>query len=195
MRDPVELEASDALVLVDVQHDFLPGGALPVPRGNEVVPHLNGYIALFRSRGLPVFATRDWHPPDHCSFKAQGGIWPTHCVAATSGAQFHPALQLPAETHIVSKATRPDWDSYSGFDGTQLAQRLQEQGVKRLLVGGLATDYCVLHTVLDGLAADFAIIVLTDGVRAVNVKPGDGAQALERMGAAGAQLKDSSDFL
>jgi nicotinamidase/pyrazinamidase len=189
------IEACDALLLVDVQDDFMPGGALAVTDGDQIVAPLNALIQAFAARDLPIVATRDWHPPDHCSFKAQGGIWPTHCVATTSGARFHPALLLPAQAHIVSKATRPDWDSYSGFDGTRLAQRLQEQGVKRLLVGGLATDYCVLHTVLDGLAAGFDIVVLTDGIRAVNVKPGDGAQALERMGAAGAQLKDSSDFL
>jgi nicotinamidase/pyrazinamidase len=182
------IEACDALLLVDVQDDFMPGGALAVTDGDQIVAPLNALIQAFAARDLPIVATRDWHPPDHCSFKAQGGIWPTHCVATTSGARFHPALLLPAQAHIVSKATRPDWDSYSGFDGTRLAQRLQEQGVKRLLVG-------VLHTVLDGLAAGFDIVVLTDGIRAVNVKPGDGAQALERMGAAGAQLKDSSDFL
>ena len=189
------IDASDALLLVDVQNDFMPGGALAVADGDQIVVPLNALIQAFAARDLPIVATRDWHPADHCSFEAQGGIWPTHCVAGTSGAQFHPALALPAATRVVSKATQQDRDAYSGFDDTQLAQWLEERGVRRLLVGGLATDYCVLHTVLDGLAADFQIVVLTDGIQAVNVEPGDGAQALQRMGAAGAQLSDSSAFL
>ncbi len=181
MRDPVELEASDALVLVDVQHDFLPGGALPVPRGNEVVPHLNGYIALFRSRGLPVFATRDWHPPDHCSFVGQGGPWPPHCVAGSAGARFADDLALPEDVTIISKDTGREQNTYSGFEDTDLGARLRRLGVRRLFIGGLATDYCVLNTVRDALRLGFGVFLLDDAVRAVDVDPGDGRRARKTM--------------
>lgn len=181
MRDPVELEASDALVLVDVQHDFLPGGALPVPLGNEVVPHLNGYIALFRSRGLPVFATRDWHPPDHCSFVGQGGPWPPHCVAGSAGARFADDLALPEDVTIISKDTGREQNTYSGFEDTDLGARLRRLGVRRLFIGGLATDYCVLNTVRDALRLGFGVFLLDDAVRAVDVDPGDGRRARKTM--------------
>ncbi len=181
MRDPVELEASDALVLVDVQHDFLPGGALPVPRGNEVVPPLNGYIALFRSRGLPVFATRDWHPPDHCSFVGQGGPWPPHCVAGSAGARFADDLALPEDVTIISKDTGREQNTYSGFEDTDLGARLRRLGVRRLFIGGLATDYCVLNTVRDALRLGFGVFLLDDAVRAVDVDPGDGRRARKTM--------------
>ncbi|NIM71204.1 MAG: isochorismatase family protein [Xanthomonadales bacterium] len=181
MRDPVELEASDALVLVDVQHDFLPGGALPVPLGNEVVPPLNGYIALFRSRGLPVFATRDWHPPDHCSFVGQGGPWPPHCVAGSAGARFADDLALPEDVTIISKDTGREQNTYSGFEDTDLGARLRRLGVRRLFIGGLATDYCVLNTVRDALRLGFGVFLLDDAVRAVDVDPGDGRRARKTM--------------
>jgi len=190
-----KLEATDALILVDVQNDFMPGGALAVPRGDEIIARLNALVAEFERRGLPVVATRDWHPANHCSFSAQGGPWPPHCVAATAGADFHRALAVSDRTRIVSKATSPERDAYSGFDHTDLAGWLQERGVERLLVGGLATDYCVLHTVLDGLSAGFAVSVLDDAIRAVNVDAGDGARAIARMRAAGARITASTAFL
>lgn len=183
----------DALIVVDVQNDFLPGGALAVPRGDEVVPVLNGYIACFTARHLPVFATRDWHPPDHCSFQAAGGPWPPHCIATTPGAAFAPGLNLPADAHIVSKATAREPDSYSGFGGTDLALKLARARVKRVFVGGLATDYCVFNTVADAVAEGFETVLLLDGVRAVDVHPGDGAAAIVRMqelGALTARLGD-----
>lgn len=176
----------DALLVVDVQNDFLPGGALGVPEGDRVVPVLNRYIARFAEAGLPVIATRDWHPPGHCSFAERGGPWPPHCVAGTPGAAFAPGLALPPDAIVVSKAETPERDAYSGFQGTGLAGRLKEMGVERLFIGGLATDYCVLATVKDARSAGFAVVLLTDAVRAVNVKPGDGARAEAEMEAAGA---------
>src|SRR3990167_7105549 len=139
------LGAGDALLIVDVQSDFLPGGSLAVPRGDEVVAVLNGYLAAFRNSGLPVVATRDWHPPDHCSFRQQGGPWPPHCVAGSEGAGFAPQLQLPTDATVISKATAQQSDAYSGFEGTELDRLLRQSGVRRLFVGGLATDYCVLN--------------------------------------------------
>ena len=182
------LQPGDALVIVDVQNDFLPGGQLPVPEGDAVIPPLNAWIRAFRAADLPIVATRDWHPADHCSFQARGGPWPPHCVAGTPGAEFAPGLRLPEDVIVISKATSPDRDAYSGFEGTDLAERLRELGVKRLFVGGLATDYCVLNTVLDALKEGFETLVITDAIRAVNVNPDDGDKALERMRNAGARF-------
>ena len=176
----------DALIIVDVQKDFLPGGSLPVAAGDEVIPPLNEYARRFRAAGLPVVATRDWHPPDHRSFAAQGGPWPSHCVAGTDGARFAAALHLPTDTVVVSKAATPENDTYSGFDGNDLAADLRRQGVRRVFVGGLATDYCVLHTVRGALREGFATVLLTDAVRAVDVHPGDGDAAIAEMLALGA---------
>jgi len=191
----VDLNRHDAVLIVDVQADFLPGGNLGVQRGDEVVPALNRYLAAARRKGAPVFASRDWHPRDHCSFLAQGGPWPEHCVAGSPGAEFAPGLALTRDAVIISKATGKDTDAYSAFQGTELAPRLRELGVKRLLVGGLATDYCVLNTVLDARKAGFEVLLLADAIRAVNVKPGDGERAETKMLAAGAvatRLEDCS---
>lgn len=190
----VNLDRHDAVLIVDVQADFLPGGNLAVQRGNEVVPALNRYLALARRQKLPVFASRDWHPRDHCSFRARGGLWPEHCVAGSPGAAFAPGLALPRDAVIISKAATPDADAYSAFEGTDLAQRLREAGVKRLLVGGLATDYCVLNTVLDARREGFEVLLLTDAVRAVNVEPGDGERAERKMLEAGAVAAGPEDF-
>ena len=180
------LQAGDALILVDVQLDFLPGGSLAVSHGDEVVPALNRYIAVFRRLTLPVVATRDWHPPDHCSFQAQGGPWPPHCVAGSDGARFAPLLDLPCEARIVSKATTRDRDAYSGFEGTDLDEWLQRAGVSRVFVGGLATDYCVLNTVRDALRIGYATFLLADAVRAVDAQAGDGERAIAEMRRLGA---------
>ena len=180
------LQAGDALILVDVQLDFLPGGSLAVSHGDEVVPALNRYIAVFRRLTLPVVATRDWHPPDHCSFRAQGGPWPPHCVAGSDGARFAPLLDLPCEARIVSKATARDRDAYSGFEGTDLDDWLKHAGVSRVFVGGLATDYCVLNTVRDALRIGYATFLLADAVRAVDVQAGDGERAIAEMRRLGA---------
>jgi nicotinamidase/pyrazinamidase len=179
---------NDALIVVDVQRDFLPGGALAVGRGDEVVAPLNEAARAFERAGRPIFASRDWHPANHCSFKARGGPWPPHCVAGTAGAEFAGALVLPASAIVVSKATTADADAYSAFAGTDLAAQLRARGVSRVVVGGLATDYCVLNTVLDARAQGFDVLVMTDAVRAVEVAPGDGGRALARMEQAGARL-------
>lgn len=172
----------DAVIVVDVQNDFCPGGALAVPDGDQVIPPLN---ALLRRATCFIAATRDWHPVNHCSFTDQGGAWPVHCVADTTGADFHPHLDRSQLQEIVSKATSPDQEAYSGFQGTSLATLLQERGVKRVLIGGLATDYCVKATAIDARQAGFEVIILEDAIRGVEVNPGDRAQATEEMRQAG----------
>lgn len=192
MSDPrtpmIELQVGDALIIVDVQNDFLPGGALAVKNGNEVVPALNTYIDLFLTKGLPIIATRDWHPVNHCSFQAQGGPWPPHCLANSIGAQFPAGLQLPPDTTIISKAADPEKDAYSGFEGTELEAVLRSLGVRRVFIGGLATDYCVLNTVKDALNNRYLTYVLRDAIRAVNVQPDDGENAEQQMTAKGAVM-------
>jgi nicotinamidase/pyrazinamidase len=170
-----------ALIIVDVQRDFCPGGALAVANGDEVVPVLNQYMDKVAAEGGQLFATRDWHPADHVSFKARGGVWPPHCIQKTEGAGFHPDLRLPDWTEIVSKGTDPDQDAYSGFQGTDLEKRLRSSGIERLLVGGLATDYCVKSTVLDGLKLGFEVVLLEDASRGVNLLPADSDKAVDQM--------------
>ncbi len=190
----VRLAEKDALIVVDVQRDFMPGGALPVPQGDSVVAPLNSYIELFERRGLPVFFTRDWHPENHISFKAYGGIWPPHCVQNTEGAEFHPDLKMPSDNRfIISKGTSPDFDAYSGFQGTLLEDLLRERGVKRVFVGGVATDYCVKNTVIGALNRDFQAFLLIDAVKGVDVSPGDSEKAIDLMlnrGAVAVDIKD-----
>lgn len=172
---------NSALIVVDVQNDFCPGGALSVPEGDMVVPVLNICIKKFIEKGLPVYFTRDWHPENHTSFKSRGGIWPPHCVQNTDGARFHTGLLIPHEATIISKGTDPGRDAYSGFQGTDLHSQLKKRDIKRLFVGGLATDYCVKSTVLDGLKAGFEVILLSDASKGVDVKPGDSQRAIDEM--------------
>jgi nicotinamidase/pyrazinamidase len=162
-----------------------------VKNGDKVVPRLNTTIAAFAKAGLPIFFTRDWHPPNHISFRGQGGIWPPHCVQGTIGAGFHPDLAIPRGATIISKGGKPDTEAYSGFQGTNLESRLKKAGVEEIFLGGLATDYCVRESCLDALRADFAVNVLRDCVKAVNVKPGDGAKAIIEMRSAGAKFTTS----
>lgn len=181
----ISLQPGDALLVVDMQNDFV-SGSLAVPGAGAIVPTLNRYIAAFVRQALPVFATRDWHPPDHCSFRERGGTWPTHCVAGTEGARFVPDLALPADAIVVSKATAVDREAYSTFSGTDLDRQLRARGIGRIFIGGLATDYCVVETVRDARKLGYAVCVLGDAIRAVNVRPGDGASAEEAMRRAGA---------
>ncbi len=192
--DSIELQRGDALISVDVQNDFLAGGSLAVPRGNEVIPVMNRYIRAFEEKGLPVFATRDWHPANHCSFKAQGGPWPPHCVQGTKGAEFAPDLNLPEDAVVISSATRPDKEAYSGFEGTDMHERLQKIGVKRLFIGGIATDYCVLNTVKDALSLGYEVYLLEDAIQAVNLHPDDGEKAKEEMFGLGAKTMNVEDL-
>lgn len=173
-----------ALIATDVQGDFLPGGSLAVPDGDAVIAPL---LAAAGHADL-VVATRDWHPPGHASFVEQGGPWPVHCVQGTPGAALHPDIDRVAAV-VVSKGSNPWRDAYSAFDGTPLAGLLHGAGVTRLVIGGLATDYCVRATAMDGLREGFEVVVLRDAVRAVDAQPGDGARALEAMEAAGADLE------
>jgi nicotinamidase/pyrazinamidase len=182
----IHLDEGDALLVIDMQVDFLPGGALGVTDGHEVIAPINHLIELYREQGLPIFASRDWHPGDHCSFDAQGGPWPPHCRADSAGAEFAAELALPDDTVVVSKADTATADAYSAFSGTTLAAQLRARGVERVTVCGLATDYCVLNTVTDALEEDFDAIIVPEAMRAVEVKPGDGRQALDRMVARGA---------
>jgi len=182
---------TDALIVVDVQRDFCPGGALAVPRGDEVVPVINRLLAL--TDWLTV-ATRDWHPADHCSFRAQGGIWPPHCVAGTDGAAFHPALDRARIHHVVSKAVTRDSEAYSGFQGTDLAALLAWRGIRRAFVCGLATDYCVKATALDARRAGLDVVVFEDAIRGVEVKPGDCVKAIDEMRASAIVLAPSADL-
>ena len=185
--------SGDALVVIDIQRDFLPGGALAVPRGDEVIEPVNRYLRLFASRSLPVFATRDWHPPDHCSFAPQGGPWPVHCVAGTPGAEFSRELELPEGAYVISKATEAAREAYSDFSAGEFDERLRRLGVRRLFVGGLATEYCVLATVRDALARGYGAVLLLDAIRSIDVAPGDGRRAVEemtRLGAVAASWED-----
>ncbi|MBI1986892.1 MAG: bifunctional nicotinamidase/pyrazinamidase [Nitrospinae bacterium] len=183
---------AEALVIVDVQNDFCPGGSLPVPEGDRVVPVLNQYIEKFTAKGLPVLASRDCHPPETRHFKELGGLWPSHCVQGSRGAELHPALRLPTDAIILSKGMDPQEDSYSCFQaydpqGTEAATLLRQMGVNHLYVGGLATDYCVRSTVLDALAQGFQVTLLLDAVRGVDLDPRDSARAMDEMLRAGAR--------
>ncbi len=188
---PIAVGPHDALVVVDPQVDFLPGGALPVAEGNRIFGPINAVMPRFNR----VYATRDWHPPNHASFRAAGGPWPDHCVAGTRGAAFSELLDQTRIDRIVDKGVEPNTEGYSGFDGTDLAQDLRAHGITRIFVCGLATDYCVRATALDARSLGFEVVVLTDAVAAVDVNPGDEERALEDMRKAGVQLAESSDIL
>jgi nicotinamidase/pyrazinamidase len=182
----IHLERGDALLVIDMQVDFLPGGALGVAGGFETIAPINHLIELFRAQGLPIFASRDWHPDNHCSFAAQGGPWPPHCVAGSAGAEFAAELALPDDAVVISKADTPEVDAYSAFAGTRLSAELRAREVTRVTVCGLATDYCVLNTVSDALEEGFETLIVPEAMRAVDVKPGDGSRAMDRMVARGA---------
>ncbi|HEY7021398.1 MAG TPA: nicotinamidase [Ktedonobacterales bacterium] len=189
----------DALLIVDVQNDFCPGGALAVAEGHAVVPLLNQYMERAAAAGIPIFASRDWHPAQTAHFREHGGQWPPHCVQGTPGAEFHPDLRLPEGTVVVSKGMNPVDEGYSLFegkleDGRDALTALRELGVTRVHVGGLATDYCVRATTLDALAARFDVFLLEDAIRAVEVQPGDEERAIKEMREAGAVSETLEDF-
>jgi nicotinamidase/pyrazinamidase len=186
-----------ALLVVDVQVDFCPGGALPVPAGDRVIPILNGAISHCQSKGWPVYASRDWHPVDTTHFRAFGGRWPVHCVAGSRGAAFHPDLRLPADRIIISKGLERTDDGYSAFEGTddrgrRLIDDLHERRIEGLFVGGLATDHCVRASVIDACKAGFIVVVLADAVAGIGID--DSRRALEEMRGAGARLSLAGDL-
>jgi nicotinamidase/pyrazinamidase len=186
--DDVNLRVGDALLVVDMQNDFMPGGALGVHGGDQIIPEVNRLVETFIARHLPIVLSRDWHPPNHCSFEEQGGIWPTHCVQNTKGAAFTSGLSMPSDPSVISKATKAGQEAYSAFHGTGLSELLTRLGVTRIFIVGLATDYCVLETVRDARREGFEVVVLEDGVRAVNVHPEDGPRALQEMARLGARI-------
>jgi nicotinamidase/pyrazinamidase len=185
-------EQISALLLTDIQNDFCAGGTLSVPGADEIVPVLNRYVERFLLAGLPIYACRDWHPPNTTHFKEFGGAWPAHCVAETNGARFHPDLRLPDSAIVVSKGTRPDEDAYSAFQardeaGVLLSDSLRKLGARRIFVGGLATDYCVQATVLDAVEEGYCVVLLADAVRGVEMAPGDSKRAVKKMVSRGAR--------
>lgn len=176
----------DALLVVNLQNDFLAGGSLAVSDSDALIPLLNEYIEAFLALDLPIYAIRDWHPPDHCSFQTQGGPWPPHCIAGSYGADLAPGLRLPENAVVISKGTQSDEEAYSGFADTDLAERLRRENVRRLFIGGLASEYCVFHTVQDALAEGFTVLLLKDAIGAMNRKAGDGDRAFAEMRRQGA---------
>ena len=190
----MKIEANDALVVVDIQNDFCGGGALAVNGADEIIPIVNKLIPLFKHCAF----TRDWHPADHCSFSPNPEFidmsWPAHCVQGTLGAEFHPDLDMPADAWIVSKAMKSEKEAYSDFEDTAFAEELRDRAVARLFVCGIATDYCVKATALDGIANDLQVVLIQDACRGVDVPPGTAAQAVEAMKAAGVQLCVSGDL-
>jgi nicotinamidase/pyrazinamidase len=193
------MQEKDALLVVDVQNDFCPGGALPVGDGEWVVPVLNECIEKFKMAHLPIFATRDWHPEKTRHFNSFGGTWPPHCIKETRGADFHSALAVTEYSVIISKGMDPEEDCYSGFEGVdeqgvKLSELLRRHGVERLFVGGLATDYCIKFTVLDGIKEGFKVVLLKDAIKGVNLEFGDAERAIAEMTNAGAETKESSQI-
>ena len=182
-----------ALLVVDVQNDFCPGGSLAVNEGDKVVPDLNRIEAAFERAGLPIFLTRDWHPADHMSFKERGGPWPPHCVQETRGAEFHPLLNIPKAAVVISKGNMKDREAYSGFQGTDLLERLRRLKVDTVVIGGLTTDYCVRETCLDARKGGLAVYVIQDATRPVDAKPGDGERAFRDMKGLGAHLVSEAE--
>jgi len=177
-----------ALIVVDMQVDFLPGGALEVPNSDTIIPIVNEYVKLFESKNLPIFYSRDWHPEDHCSFKENGGTWPKHCVQNTKGAEFHPDLYISNKAFIISKAFEKDKESYSAFQNTDLDEKLKQFKVENVFVCGVATDYCVLHTVLDSLKNGYKTFLLVDAIKGVDLNVNDSEEAIKKMVNAGAEI-------
>ena len=191
----MELTKNDALLVTDVQNDFCPGGALGAASGDAVAVTMSRAAKAFAAKGATVFTTQDWHPLEHSSFKDQGGHWPPHCVQGTEGAELHPALKLPKGTHAIKKGASLDKDAYSGFVDSDLEQQLKKANISRVFVGGIATDYCVLNTVIDALGLGFETYVLTDAVAAIDVESGDGLRALHLMESSGATLVTTDEVI
>lgn len=191
-------DQSAALLVVDMQKDFCPGGALAVPDADRIVPSLNRYLAEARARDMPVYASRDWHPPVTSHFKEFGGQWPPHCVQGSEGAKFHADLRLPADAIVIAKGDDPAQAGYSAFEGhtatgTTLLSDLRNRHVRRLYVAGVATDYCVKATALDAVRAGFDVHILSDAIAGIDLHPGDVNRALGELSRAGARIVDGFD--
>jgi nicotinamidase/pyrazinamidase len=182
---------ADALLIIDFQNDFTPGGALAVPEGDEIAEPVKELAGKYDV----VVATRDWHPPDHSSFAEQGGPWPVHCVAGTPGADFHPAMKGIDLDAVVDVGRERDDQGYSGFEKSDLAEILRARGVDRVSVCGLATDYCVRASAIDACREGFDVTVVSDAIRGVEVEPGDSERAISDMKSAGARIATSADLL
>ena len=182
------LKSGDVLLIVDVQKDFCPSGALPVEGGDTIVPVINRLIKAAVAKGVPVYASRDWHPAGHISFKEAGGLWPPHCIQDSDGAKFHPDLALPSSTVIVTKGVRFDQDQNSAFDQTGLAVQFRKDGIRRLWVAGLAEDVCVLATVLDACREGFKVVLIEKGTRPITAEGGE--KARRQMKDAGAHIAE-----
>jgi len=189
------IKNSDALLVTDIQKDFLPGGALPIDNGDKIIPVLNDYIRRFDIARAHVLSSRDWHPRDHISFTTKGGPWPPHCIQETNGAKFSSDLKLLGHAVVISKGTNSEKEAYSAFDGTSLSHDLRTLGITRFFVGGLATDYCVVNTVIDACKLGFETIVLIDATLGINPEPGNVDRAIELMLKIGAQQATVDDFL
>jgi nicotinamidase/pyrazinamidase len=193
---PLKIDRSrDALIVVDVQYDFLPGGTLPVATGLEIIPVINKLIPYFQH----VFFTRDWHPDAHISFSEfpeyKDQSWPPHCVADTPGAMLYEDLAMPEHPHIINKGTDPNREAYSGFEETRLEADLRDLGIKRVFICGLATEYCVKNTVLDAVKRGFQTYVIEDGIRGINHPAGTVETAMAEMKQKGAVLVQSADII
>ncbi|RME58634.1 MAG: nicotinamidase [Candidatus Dadabacteria bacterium] len=187
----ISFNNKDCLLIVDLQNDFCPEGALPVPEGDKTAEAINPYINKALEAKALIAASRDWHPFNHCSFQSEGGIWPRHCVQGTRGAEFHHSLNLPKDALIISKGTNPEKEAYSAFEDTGLEEILKERGIKRVVVGGLALDYCVKASALDAKKAGFEVVLLKNATRAVNVNPTDGEKALEVLSSNGVYIVEN----
>ena len=177
-----------------MQIDFLPEGKLPVPDGDQLIPVINEYIRLFKKANARIIASRDWHPPNHISFKPKGGPWPPHCVQETEGAKFHSDVKIPEGTLIISKATNSTKEAYSVFEGTELAEKLNTMDIDRIFFSGVATDYCIVNSVLDSRDLGFETYVLLDAIKGIEANKGDVEKAIDMMAKSGAELVTSSEF-
>ena len=186
------MKSKKALLVVDVQNDFCPGGALGVPGGDTIIPKINRYSAIFQKKKMPIFFSRDWHPIRTRHFKDFGGVWPVHCINNSRGAAFHFWLKLPKEAILLYKGMDPEKDCYSVFQaedgsGMGFVNLLKVRGIKELYIAGLATDYCVKFTALDALQLDYKVKILVDAIKGVDLKPKDSENALKEIVKKGAK--------
>jgi nicotinamidase/pyrazinamidase len=193
------LDSKKALLVVDVQNDFCPGGALGIHGGHKIIPILNKCIKFFEKENLPIIVTRDWHPKVTKHFEQFGGVWPEHCVEGSPGAMFHPDIELPKEALVMSKGMDPEKDSYSAFhaidsSGMALPNLLKIFGITEIYIGGLATDYCVKYSALDALKDGLEVFILTDAIAGVDLQPEDSSLALQEMVSIGAKKTISEEL-